>query len=379
MASRHAIPDRMTDILWMLYQERGMTVSELAKAMGTHARAIRGLFARRGFKVEWWNERELAELYARYRAGEFPASLASSRGRTSADLIPLWQARGWEILERKPPVMPPRIAPELVAAMYADYQAGMTFAQVERKYNRSSKSLRTIFLHRGLEIRESKGFSKFRTETGHFAPYTPKTPEEIEAIIQTAPKLYVPEELKLEWRKWDLARRGDFIRRLRARLASPLDRPQTPFSENVKPFDYASPEAWEIVNVANVGLTSRSAAFNLKIPSQGVIYDGSLWFWSGAGHGYFRGKWTPEDGRPSLHHHLYRLHHGPIPKDGMVTLLDGNPNNLDPSNLFLRTRNDMCRENQARAITRKSREKMEILLTRTQRNNQDHDLLRNLA
>lgn len=328
--------------------------------------------------VDRWTESELAALHAEYLAGAYLSGLAKRRRRSTGDLVALFKERGWAMRARVKFIFEKRRWPaDLVAAMHADHLAGMGFSEIERKYQRGRKTVRGVFKHRGLEIINRRSNPKL--PNGCFKPYTPKTEEEIEAIIQTTPKLYVPEELKLEWRKWDLARRGDFIRRLRARLASPLDRPTSPFSANVKPFDYASPEAWEIVDAANVGLTSRSAAFNLKIPSQGVIYDGSLWFWSGAGHGYFRGKWTPENGRPSLHHHLYRLHHGPIPKDGLVTLLDGNPNNLDPFNLFLRTRNDVFRENQARAITRKSREKMEILLARTQRNNQDHDLLRNLA
>lgn len=325
-----------------------------------------------------WTEAELASLHAEYMAGAYLSELAKRRRRYAGDLIALFQERGWASRAKAKYTFEKRRWPaELVAAMHADHIAGMGFTEIERKYERGRKTVRGVFLHRGLQIIIRKSNSKL--ENGRFMPSTPKTPEEIEEIIRTTPKLYVPEELKLDWRKWDLARRGDFIRRLRARLASPLDRPQTPFSSNVKPFEYASPEAWEIINAGNAGLNSRSAAFNLKIPSQGVIYDGGLWFWSGAGRGYFRGKWTREDGRPSLHHHLYRVHHGPIPSDGVVVLVDGNFNNLDPSNLFLRTRNDLCRENQANAITRKSRAKMEILLARTERKNQDHDLINSLT
>lgn len=368
----------LAELVWWLYEEKGATVGQLAAALGSNERGVRSMLAKSGHRAGVWSEGELRSLHAEYLAGAYLSELAKRRRKSTGDLLGEFQRRGWKKRERTTFTFEKRRWPaDLVAAMHADHVAGMGFSEIERKYQRGRKTVRGVFKHRGLEIINRRSNPKL--PNGHFMPYVPKTPEEIETIIRTAPKLYVPEELKLEWRKWDLPRRGDFIARLRARLNSPLDRPKTPFSANVKPFDYASPEAWEIVNAGNAGLTSRSAAFNLKVPSQGVICEGRLWFWSGRGRGYFEGKWTPENGRPSLHHHLYRKHRGPIPRDGVVTLADGNFNNLEPSNLVLRSRNDLCRENQATAITRKSREKMGILLARTQTKNQNHDLLASLT
>ncbi|MEO5915588.1 MAG: HNH endonuclease signature motif containing protein [Luteolibacter sp.] len=327
-----------------------------------------------------WTESELSAVHARYLAGEHASSLAKIRGRTSAELLFMFTWRGWALRERAERKMPPRIAPEIVAAMHADYETGMTFAQVERKHGRPAKSIRTIFLHRGLPIRDSsKRYSKFRLADGSFAPLIPKTPEEIEALVQAATKITIPDALNIEWRKWDMARRADFIARLRVKLASPLDRPDKPFSTNVVPFDYGSAEAWKLVRAKNDGKTSRYAAAKMDIRSQGVIYQGELWFWNFRGRGYFRGQpWTPENGRPSLHRWIWQQTRGAIPAAFVVSMADGNPNNFDPANLILRTREEMLRTNQATSINRKSRESVNLLLNRTQKPN-ENDLLRRLA
>ncbi len=335
--------------------------------------------ARKKPRIPTWSESELAAVHAEYLSGVYASCIAKRRGRTAGDLLFMFRWRGWEILDKKAPVMPPRIDSDLVAAMHADYQSGMTFAQVERKYGRPAKSIRTIFLHRGLPIREARGITEFRRSNGCFAPLVPKTEEEIEALIQAATRIIVPEELRQEWRGWPLAKRGDFIRRLRERVSPPLDRPKTPFSANVIPFDYSSPEAWEIINAGNAGLASRSAAFNIKVPSQGVIYERALWFWSGKGQGYYQGKWREGSGRPALHRYLYSKHHGPVPPHHAVCMADGNFNNLDPSNLVATDRNDILRVNQATALTRKSREKTALLLARSQRKNQSNDLIKQLT
>jgi hypothetical protein len=80
-----------------------------------------------------------------------------------------------------------------------------------------------------------------------------------------------------------------------------------------------------------------------------------LWFWSGREGFYYQGKWSPQTKRPSLHRTIYERSHGPVPAGCVVVHLDGNKNNLDPANLALRTRNDICRQNQARAIAERSR------------------------
>ena len=165
----------------------------------------------------------------------------------------------------------------------------------------------------------------------------------------------------------------------RARIKSPNDRPTTPFSSNVTPFDYACPVAQEIVRARNAGTDSRSARTKLDIRSQGVIFRGLLWFWNINFCGYYLGiPWTKEHGRPALHRVLWEETHGPIPAGHVVSYIDKNPNNLDPANLYLRSRDTVCRENQAAAITRKSREITALLLKRSQTKN-SHDLIDHLT
>lgn len=382
MAKRTIIPDRMVGVLWDLYQKHGMTVPQLAVTMGTRASHIRAVFQRAGYRFEEWNEAELAAMHAEYLAGEFVSKLAKRRGRKSGELLGLWEARGWEIRPVKKYIFATRRWPaDQVAAMHADHLAGMGLSEIERKYGRGRKTVRGVFKHRGLQIIERK--NNPRLSNGCFPPLVPKTEAEIQALIEAATKIEVPADLRSEWRKWPLTRKADFLHRLRAHLRLPNERPALPFSSNLRPFDYGSQEAWDIVNAGNAGLTSRSAAFNLKLPSQGVIHQGLLYFWVPGTRIYQRGiPWTPEHWRPSLHRVIWEQEHGPVPPGMCVCTRDGNPNNLDPSNLELRTKNDVCRVNQARAILRKSREKTAILLRRSQQpptTDRSHDLLRNIA
>jgi hypothetical protein len=330
-----------------------------------------------------WSEAELQALYKRYLEGAFISGLAKCRHRKASDLRNLFIARGWEILPKKKYTLPMRRLPdELIDSAYADYQAGMRLSDVERKYQRGKGTLRASFVYRGLALRKSPRIATYRKPDGTFAPIVPKTEQEIESLIRSATRIVVPAELLSEWRRWDLARRGDFISRLRVRLADPTDRPLLPFSANVIPFDYATPAAWEIVKAANSGTISRTARMKIDIRSQGVIYKGDLWFWSRTtGPAYFKGgdPWRPHRPRPSLHRTIYEEHFGPIPAGHVVSHLDRNDNNLDPSNLILRTKNDIARLNQAAAITRKSREKTALLLARAQRKNKSNDLIQHLA
>ena len=263
---------------------------------------------------------------------------------------------------------------DMITVMYAEYSAGASLSDIGRRYGgRNRSTIRGLFSQRGLIIRPSATNDRPRDECGNLLPNPDHTPAQIERIIQTMTKIKIPVELSIEWRKWSLEKRADFIARIRARLQSPDDRPDLPFSDNVEPFDYGSQRAWEIVNRANQGLGSHYWKVKIDLCSQGVIYKGRLWFWS-TKVGYQSGPWTPEGGRPSLHHTIWEEHTGSkVPTGFALRFADRNPNNLVPENLVLISRNDISRENQATGLTRKSRELTTILLNRTQQKGQSHD------
>ncbi|MES2569438.1 MAG: HNH endonuclease signature motif containing protein [Verrucomicrobiota bacterium] len=251
---------------------------------------------------------------------------------------------------------------DLVDRMYADYQSGLSLTAVGRLHGRSHKTIRGLFTCRGLSIREAS--VKNRSSSGAFAPLKPLSAEEIDALIADAKKLTIPWVLKSEWKKWPMEKRADFIARVRAKLNSPNDRPSTPFSSDLEPFDYASPRARAIADKANAGLDSQHAVVKIDLCSQGVIWREQLWFWARR-IGYVCGPWTRAGGRPVLHHVIWEDHHGRnVPPSHVVTFLDGNRNNHAPENLSLRTRDDVCRANQAGALFKKSREMTAILLKR---------------
>ena len=255
--------------------------------------------------------------------------------------------------------------------MYLDYRKGMSFAELARRYGKARASIREVFRRRGLEVAPPKHSPAARLENGSFAPAISLSRAQIDELVENATSLAVPVELKLEWRKWSMLRRAQFIKRLREKLKSPKERPNTPFSKGVQPFDYTTPRAQEICRRMNAGRDSRSALIKLNISSQGVIWNGQLWFWS---HkvGYQAGPWTAEEGRPCLHRVIWERHHKRnIPKDGVISFRDGNRNNFHSSNLVVQTRNDLCRMNQAAALQKRSRELTGILLTRTQENNHE--------
>lgn len=259
----------------------------------------------------------------------------------------------------------------LVAKMHADYMRPMSLHDVGKKYDRTHSCVRELFERRGLFVRPFKKIP--RQANGSPMPHVPFTPAQIDAMIAQATRFAVPVELKFEWRSWSLARRGDFIARLRAKIKRIWDRPDRPFSSNVEPFDYASPRAHAIAKKVNAGLDARQRWQTIKILSQGVIYQEQLWFWS-AKAGYCLGAWLEEDGRPQLHRHIFAEHNRRVLGDGdVIRHADGNPNNLSPANLVLATRNDVARENQAAALARKSRERTALILHRSQKTHR-HDL-----
>lgn len=253
-----------------------------------------------------------------------------------------------------------------IREMYALYQAGTPLAEIGRRLGRHGSTIRGLFKRQGWALRDHHA-GKPRSRSGTFAPAEPLTDAQIEHLIATAKKIAVPPELKNEWRNWPLGRRAAFIHRLRLRLNPARSRPSGPFSANVIPFDYGTPAAWEIVHRLNAGTNSRSAKCKIDITSQGVIFHGELWFWSSHARYQRRGNFYRDPlGKVPLHHILWAEHNGrPVPPSHVVRHIDGNSNNLDPANLTLAHRNDLCRENQARALTAKSRAITSLLLRST--------------
>lgn len=314
-------------------------------------------------------------MYADYQTGMTLAQVGEKYDRDLTSVATLFRNRGLKCRSQHTPAIHARIAATrrakldaLATAMYADYQVPMSLGAVGRKYGRSREDVRGLFQARGLAIRPPTTKLARRLPNGQVAPAHRHSMADITALIEQSTKLVVPSELKLEWRKWPLLLRGKFISTLRSRLALPDDRPELPFSDNVVPFDYSTPGAHAIAAASNVGRNSRAAWAKIKIGSQGVIWEGVLWFWS---HkvGYQSGPFTKGHGRPVLHHAIWERHNGrALPAGHVVRFLDGNPNNFSPANLGLATRNDICRENQAAALQRKSRATTALLLARAQTN-----------
>ncbi len=254
----------------------------------------------------------------------------------------------------------------LVAKMHADYQRPMSLAALGKKYGRDRRCIGELFVRRGLAIRPV-AYEIKRLGNGQIQPADPLTQREISALISSAKKIRIPEALRREWREWPMERRRDFIARIRARSKLDNEQPTTPFSAGIEPFAYGSPRAHAIADRMNAGCDSRHAAVMIRLCSQGVIYKNRLFFWSkSSGPAYFIGPWSPRTGRPPLHHIIWEEHNGPVPAGHAVRHADGNRNNFHPANLVLATRNDVCRENQAKSLLRKSRAATALLLNRTQ-------------
>lgn len=268
---------------------------------------------------------------------------------------------------------PKRIEFALIERMHVDYETS-SLAAVGRKYGRCGQQIRDLFVSRGFSVRPFKSVP-YNKKNGQILPFVPKTAKEISGIVSKLEKIRIPDELRLEWRHWTLAKRGAFIARVRAKLKSDRDRPNTRFSSNVEPFDYASPRAHEIADRINRGLSSREFKVKIDLCSQGVIYRGQLWFWSPK-TGYGLGPWTKEKGRPQLHRHIWEQLHGrKVPPGHVVRFADGNSNNFIDKNLYLATRNDLCRENQSKALMQRSRQQTALLLERSLRKGTKHDTI----
>jgi len=271
----------------------------------------------------------------------------------------------------------PRLADEEVLAMHAKYEAGASLSAVGRLYDRDRRSVAELFTRRGLKVRPMKYQPARDPMTGRLLPAQRWTAQRITALIATMKALVVPPVFRHHWREMTLDQRAAFVRRVRVKLASPFDMPQTSLSPGLEAFEYGSKRAHEIADRENFGLNSKYWKIHLKITSQGVIFRDQLWFWC---HkvGYMRGPWTEESGRPSLHHVLWEERNGEIPPGCVIRFADGNRNNFAPKNLKLLTRNDVARENQAAALLRKSRERTALLLTRNHRKEDTHGLIHDL-
>lgn len=307
-------------------------------------------------------------MYADYLGGMALDAVGKKYRRTQGVIGGIFHRRGWKVRTRSEAmtgkmrpgiVMPKRVKWAEVQAMYADYmKGGMSLKAVERKYGRAD--VRVIFLNRGLAVRESPHGKSAKGANGCVLPCRKHTKDEIIRLILASKKVALPEALKQEWRHWSLERRGDFAARLRAVMT--LDkvfkgRPTGPFSDNVVPFEYGSPAAHAIADRMNAGVGSRGALVKLDLGSEGVIWGGRLWFWSPK-VGYQCGPWKMGKGRPALHHAIYEQHHGvKLQRGEVIRMKDGNWNNLDPENLVRLSRNDILRENHAKAMKRRRGER----------------------
>jgi hypothetical protein len=260
------------------------------------------------------------------------------------------------------------IDPAIVAAAHADYWAGMKVREVARKYRPQSPRTQPLdwFRRAGLPLRVTPMTFVPRQANGCPVKAKRHTEEEITALINGMITWNLPDVLRREWREWSLEKRRLFVVRIRARLACDTDQPKTPFSSNVVPFSYGDSHAHAVAAEMNKGRNSWTKAVQLRIGSQGVVFEGMLWFWSPK-IGYVRGAWSREKGRPPLHHLLWERTHGrDVPAGHVIRHADGNRNNLDPANLILVTRNELVRENQHHHYVKKSRTLTQAMLNHTQ-------------
>jgi len=237
-----------------------------------------------------------------------------------------------------------------VQRMHRLYMTGISLSDVGRRFpQRNGKprvhgEVQNIFRRRGMYVRPYRQHHA-RNVAGRFVADPPMKAAEINALIAGLRRVAVPGPLHREWRLWPLKRRAWFIKKVRVHLAKKTGKkfaPAGPHSANVRPFDYTTTEAREIVDRLNKGRNSRNKVANLKPSSQGMIYEGRLYFW--AGECYWR-QTHPYRGYLLLHREIYKQHRGPIPAGMTVIHLDGNKNNFNPANLGLRSMADCARQN----------------------------------
>jgi hypothetical protein len=284
-----------------------------------------------------------------------------------------------------------RVTDEELQGMAAAYREGKSMAEIGRLFvhrrgpvmkgrPRNQKDVRAYLVEMGVAIRHSKTSDRPRGPHGEMIAAPRLTDAQVRKVIAAMPAaarrehpFKIPAVMRNEWRGYPLERRRWVLGLLRERFPSTM--PRDPFSANVTPFDYASEAAWEILRTVNAGLPSRQWKMRLFPTSEGVIFEGQLWFWI-PNSGYLRGIYNAAEKRPSLNQHIWRLTHGcEVPAGHVVRHVDANPNNFEPVNLVLASRNDVARENQAAFYTRHSRETTALLLKRSQTHDQDEDLL----
>ena len=235
------------------------------------------------------------------------------------------------------------VSPEKLAALRADYETGMTAAAVERKYGLGRKSLKSFFERRGIPWR-TYTLRRPIFANGRFQKDPPKTEKEIAALVAAATKIGVPPAIKQEWRHWSMAKRQAFIARLRVKFPSTM--PTGKCSPNVTPFKYGDTHVHAIMDRLNAGRNSRTKVVNLKPNSEGLIYQGKIFFWragsAGGATGYVGDRYPHLN---LLNRLVYEQTHGPIPDKHTVIHRDGNKNNFTAGNLALRSMADCMRAN----------------------------------
>lgn len=236
-----------------------------------------------------------------------------------------------------------------VAEFHAFYMAGNSFGATERKFGIAHKGLKDVFVRRGLDLRPLKmRIPPHDPVTGQVLPTKKHTWAEIrelakqrQATLQHRCKaIMVPDELRVEWRNQTMAWRRRVIQIMRKEIKTLNPRPSTPFSKNVTPFEYGTPEAMAIMNKLNEGLDSQHFKCRIWLVSTGVIHEGTLYFWTGNmkregdSTGYLTGGYP----RLLLHHVIWAKANGrPVPAKHTVIFKDGNKNNFLPENLTLRS------------------------------------------
>lgn len=235
-----------------------------------------------------------------------------------------------------------------VAGMHALHMKGVPCKMVAKLCGvKNSTSVHQSFRQRGLPVRV--------WTSGHFAPtYKPKSWEQVRGIIAAQTQMCLPNELRYEWRKlWTTRERARFLREMRAHLGIPDLAVRL---AGAAVFDASSELARAMMADLNRGLPSQRHAMRLKIPTRGVIFEGRAWFWA-AKHGFVDSTRTR-----TLQRELYERAHGPLPPGMRVRFRDGDPLHLEPTNLYLATPDDVCRENHAAALKRTAAERMTAML-----------------
>lgn len=249
-----------------------------------------------------------------------------------------------------------------VRRFWRAYQTGLSAAAVERRFGLPIKGLKHILERRGFHVRPPKVVPKL----GFGVRLPEPTAAEVQAAIRKLKFVHVPPELKQHWKRGSMAWRRRLLRKIRAHLRPLTARPEKPFSENVTPWEYGTPAAMAIARRMNAGRDSQHALVSIRASSQGVIWEGQLWFWTakqdGTPYGYQGGH-----PRRLLHRVIYERAYGPIPAQHIVSHRDGNFNNLAPENLQLRSMAQNAIRNKQAGLAIKGEAGARVLLARFNR------------